>query len=532
MVKAYAPRRSRGGPRARLAAFVLGVAWPMALLAQPGPPAPRPKAAADAPPAAKAAPAPAPAAGAPTRADAPPVPRAVDVPANKAGAPAAKKGPAEPPKAAEAPQEDIVKPGGDVHRDKRAEAVIQNIKEYKPIKSGEPPPTRAQVEQWAQGAGIVDKNKLDYYVRAQAAAMTSQGVLNGLGAKKQANADAAVKANEDALKAIERAFDDLIAPVTIASRRTPPYKEFLRDYAESTLKVIPELLANHLVARIEGMIVLSRTGDERAVPTYIAQLRDPKQVIMVKILAAEGLTNVVRISRQVDAKASLEAAIALNEFLNAEKDAIWWAHYRALEALGWLRQPATNPVTGRYDMIETAESFLADPKVRPEVRAWAAWAIGMMRVDNRGARINYTKIAGDIGKLAASLGDRILAVKSVDPDDQAHELIALVVVPLYNALKGEPEQSRSGLINANALGNAAAFVQGLEPLVKAEAIAAKQLGLAAGQQQHKSMHDALELAVKKLKDYLAQNPQQVVAGGNLNPGLDAAARPAGAGGAR
>jgi len=518
MVKAFAPRRSRGGSRAWLA-MLTGVAWPVVLLAQPGRPAARPKGD-DTPPTASTPTTPAEDAPRPAAAGTgtPAVPKA-EIPAPKgstppvprAGAPATK---GEVARAPEAPQDDIVKPGGDVHRDERAELVIQNIKDYKPIKSGNAPPGRNQVEQWAQGAGIVDKNKLDYYVRTLAAAMTSQKVLDGLGAKKPANADAAVKANEDALKAIERAFDDLIAPVTIAARRTPPYKEFLHDYAESLLKVTPELLANHLIARIEGMIVLSRTGDDKAIGTYVAQLRDPSQVIMVKILAAEGLSNVVRIRRQVDARASLDAAIALNSFLNVEKDAIWWAQFRALEALGWLRQPATNPVTGKYDMVDTAAAFLADPKKRPEVRSWAAWAVGMMLVRDPSARINYTKIAGDLGKLAAELGDRILAVRSIEQEDQAHELIGLLAVPLYNAVKGEPEQSRSGLINNAALGpTATPFVKGLEPLLKAEAAAAVLLGQAAGAQLHNVRHDDLEARVKAIRDFLAKNPQQVVAGG-------------------
>ena len=501
MVKASPPRRSRGGSRVRLA-LALGLAWPMALLAQPAGPGARPEAVGG--PTSKGAPAPT--AGAASRpGDAP---RAVGTAAKKAGPAGAMK--AEAPAAA---KDDPVKPGGDVHRDERAEAVLAAIADFKPIKSGNPgAPSKDQVVQWAQGVGIVDKNKLDDYVRSLAAAMTRQSILDGLGAKKFANDEETLKKHEESLKAIERAFDDLLAPVTAATRLNPPRREFLGSYTDSLLKVMPELLANHLYARIEGMIVLSRVGDEKAIDTFIAQLNDRKQVSMVKLLSAYGLTNVARISRQINPKASLEAAIALKNYLLNEKDAIWPAQFRALEALGWLRQPATNALVGKFDMIDTAAAFLADEKAWPDVRAWAAWSIGMMRVPAN-ARIDYTRIAGDIGKLAAELGDKILAVRSIETEDQARELIALLAVPIYNSVKGEPEQSRSGLVNVVALGKAAPFVTSLDPLLKAVAASAVQLGNAQGQQMHRGAHDALEKNVKALKNFLAQNPQQVVAGG-------------------
>ena len=53
--------------------------------------------------------------------------------------------------------------------------------------------------------------------------------------------------------------------------------------------------------------------------------------------------------------------------------------------------------------------FLPNPEIRPEVRAEAAWALGMMRVSQASGTFNYPLIAYYIGEVAADLGERVAA---------------------------------------------------------------------------------------------------------------------------
>src|SRR5207249_4186696 len=117
----------------------------------------------------------------------------------------------------------------------------------------------------------------------------------------------------------------------------PGTERFRTVYTQTLLKVMPDLLKNHLFARTEAMIVLSRVGDPQALDLLIAQLDDPNQVMMVKLLAAVGLTNIVQGGKKpLDANTAARASKALADFLTREPDTFWMAQVRALEALGAL----------------------------------------------------------------------------------------------------------------------------------------------------------------------------------------------------
>ena len=486
MVKAIAARWRRGGSRVGLS-VALGVAWPLTLLAQGE--------------AAKKA----------------------EAPEAKAAAPKADKpGDAKAAKADEAAPAPVsrVNPGGDIFHDARAEKLIEDLENFKPIKSvALPKGADEQVMNWAGGVPAPDKNVIDAYIRKQAADMTSAKVIGLLASKKPAD-------NEAGILLVEQSFERLLTPVTKAMKSTPPRRDFVSIYTQFLLKVMPELLSNHLYARLEGMIVLSRTADPQAIDTFVKQLADRDQDVLVKQIAAYGLTNVVKNSREpLPPAVSIPAAEALVGFLEGEPEVIWTARYRALEALGWLRQATRNPLAKQYPMIDAAAKILANPEERLEVRAWAAWAIGMMRVDDGNAPIRYSAIAGDVAKLAIELGDKILAVKSNQQSEQAHELITLLAWPIYNSLKGEPGQNRSGLVNAAALDQdkASAFVKGLEPLVQAEARAAVELGRSAGAQLHTQWSKELAGTVQALKAFVAQNPPAPLAKPAEGPSPKAAA---------
>ena len=97
-------------------------------------------------------------------------------------------------------------------------------------------------------------------------------------------------------------------------------------------------------------------------------------------------------------------------------------------------------------MASAALERLADPKARPEVRAWAAWALGLMRVNPQLAKYNYSLIAHYVGLLAADLGDKIAEVASENPE-QAQYWTGLLLYQVYPALTGQPGVRDSGLLN-------------------------------------------------------------------------------------
>ncbi len=484
MVMAIAENWGRGGWRLGLLVG-LGLAWPLTLRSQE----PAPKASASPPASTRAEDSPRPPTNKNDPGGATEKGKTTETPADKAE------------ESTTAPAE--TNPfGGTLYRDERAENLINKLGKFTPITSVIPSPGIAdQIVAAAGGGGqVVGQNALDDFVRQQAAAMTSARVLSGLGSKEPAD-------NQKAMRDLQKAYDALQAPVTRAMKANPRRPEFLKSYTAALLKVIDELLANHLHARLEGMLVLSRTGDPQAIPTYLKVLADPEQDVLVKQIAAYGITTVIRNSRTaLPPDVAIRSAESLQNFLEAEPDALWTARFRALEAMGWLRQAGRDPSRDDFPMLATAAKILANPKEELGVRCWAAWAISMMRVDRANAKVDYSGIARDIAQLAVNLGEKILAVKSDQSSQQAVELITLLAWPLYNSLKGEPDQTRSGLINAAALGSAAPFAKGLEPLMQTLARSAVELSRASGAQLHKQRSQELTTSLAALKDYLAKNP--------------------------
>ena len=53
--------------------------------------------------------------------------------------------------------------------------------------------------------------------------------------------------------------------------------------------------------------------------------------------------------------------------------------------------------------------ILADPKARPDVRAEAARALGMMQITNAVPKYNFSLVAYAAAQLAAEVGDQIVA---------------------------------------------------------------------------------------------------------------------------
>jgi hypothetical protein len=145
----------------------------------------------------------------------------------------------------------------------------------------------AAVTRMAQGQATVDPQEIERFIQAQAKELTDRSNISAL-----LTPEANPNPNNPKNQAIEKATDRLLEPLLIAPASTNA--RFRSAYTQALLKVMPDLLKNHLFARTEAMIVLSKAGDPQALDLFVAQLNDPEQVMMVKLLAAVGLTNIVQ----------------------------------------------------------------------------------------------------------------------------------------------------------------------------------------------------------------------------------------------
>ncbi|MBX6314670.1 MAG: hypothetical protein IRY99_17410, partial [Isosphaeraceae bacterium] len=221
---------------------------------------------------------------------------------------------------------------------------VQNALEgnFRPLQGGRAP---SRDEQSAVLGLTAPAETIAKYVRYYAAELTNPSYLKAL-----------TDPDGDTSRArkIAEATDKLVQPLMAANAKGNT--SFRREYTKALLALMPELLKNQLHARIEAMLVLSRSGDPQAVPTFIEQLKDPDQVIAVKDLAAIGLLNVAQggRARLDEATVAIPGAAALTEFLEKEPEAPWPVKAHALEALGALRQPTPNPLRAQADFATTA----------------------------------------------------------------------------------------------------------------------------------------------------------------------------------
>jgi hypothetical protein len=203
---------------------------------------------------------------------------------------------------------------------------------------------------------------------------------------------------------------------------------------------------------------------------------------------------------------AVRAGKAVADYLEREKNLPWFVQYRALEALGALRQASTpRPAQGLPEMAGTAAQFLTDPDARPEVRAEAGWALGMLQVPAGIGKYNFPLIAYNLGDVAASLGERIHGVYPENLN-QAESWAGLLMSQVHQAFEGVANARDSGLLkathpNANA---SRAFIKQVYDKTKPVAAASVKLVREPKGASQQNLQD-LESKVKELKAWLDKN---------------------------
>jgi HEAT repeat protein len=374
--------------------------------------------------------------------------------------------------------------------DARAQQAMENVFDelFRTYRTGI---TKIEVEKMARGESRTEPAVIDRHIKAAARELTDRGNL-------EAVINPGAKVDNNRVKAIEAAGQAILAPLDRPIAQRDP--GFEREYSAKLLEVAPQLLSNHLIARTQAMLALSRLGDKAALDLLVKQLQDDEQPIILKGLAAQGITAIAS-GQSLSPNEEVKASEALVALLQDPAETFWPARVRALEALGTLRQISTIAQRDEAIIAQAALQILADPSKRPEVRAWAAWAIGMMDVPASYPQINYTLLAYQYGRLAAGLGDEILIAQP----ERVKYLTALLCYQVFVGLEGNPTVRNSGLIKSRALGSHAPYVQQVHQLVKALASDCVQLTRAAGTHLGPAK-DAVASRLAELKAYLEKNP--------------------------
>ncbi len=467
-------------------------------------------------------------------AQAPPTP-----PGPKADDPKAK--PAEKPPAAKAaePEEDD-EPDAEVFIDPAAKELMAkfDVLTYtgaQKFKIGGTTDDRSKVLNMVARNENINPKFLKDYIDYFAAELTKRDYLNAIMAPA-ANAPP----NSPQSRGLEVAVDALTKPIIDA--RFNKNAEFSTTYNRLLFESrLLGVLENNYFSRIDAMIVLGTAGSTMpaALDLYAAQLKKEDQAIWVKFWACRGYTLATQIGTiPLDQTKAINAADALITFLDSDPKLPWPAKVRAIEALGAIRLAVANKVGGKVDVASAIFKSLVDADSPFEVRAEAAWALGMLRLNSQSSAFNFAMSGREIGELAIDLGDQI--VEEYDDNqatfekekEQAHHLSALLLYQVIPSLSGVDGVNDSGLMNSSNSSLAPVKGQLAKIDEKAKAIAHEAYELIrAGGTSQKDRRNDLDARVADLKAYINQvvpKDRKLVPDGPEFPAV--APRVAGAGG--
>ncbi|MGP0070186.1 MAG: hypothetical protein ACLQGP_42130 [Isosphaeraceae bacterium] len=384
------------------------------------------------------------------------------------------------------------------------------------------------VEEWAGNKNAaLERPVIDRVVRGLAAKLTDKanilalievpeevakpvvdGPVNKVEQKKAAaQAEAKAAAQAAAAKEIPDVTAHLLKPIFIA--RSVGNLEFLKTYQSILRSALPPLLTNHLIPRVQAMIVLGEGGSTDFVDIFQKEIQNKNQTLWVKLWAIEGIKKIKEYGGRLPSDAEAKAAKIVADFL--EKPGLPWPiQLRGLEALSHLRQGFLPTQPSKAHMAGTAMRFLADPSAKIEVRAEAARALGLMQITSAVPKYNFPLVAYGTGQLAAELGSLVNAVypdvpKIAENPAKARYLTALLIGPVYQAFDGITNQRDSGGLLHTASPGTQKYVENVFNLVKPLAQSTVDL-LGSPPKQYKDRKKTIASQVAALRAFLDKNP--------------------------
>lgn len=289
----------------------------------------------------------------------------------------------------------------------------------------------------------------------------------------------------------------------IFAARSGKNQRFTDLYNRILLQKLTPLLSNHLVPRVQAMIILGQSANREALKVFLDQIKNPEQTALVKLWAVNGILNIRKYSRaSLSAVEEFNAAKVVVDLLETDQNLPWPVRYRALEVLGALRQGHSPAKPRNLEIATVAMRVLTDPKSKLEVRAEAARALGMMQISQVVTDYNYDAIAHTTAEIAAELGEKIGAVFSDNPG-RSEYYASFLIGPILEAFEGSPGSRDTGLLR-NATSPAQEKIQHLDNLIKPIAKSSIEL-IRATRGQVPAIQKELAAEVKTLKDYLQNN---------------------------
>jgi hypothetical protein len=384
----------------------------------------------------------------------------------------------------------------EVFRDERAEKLLGMEK----LKSSPARPVgQSELADFKAQAGGVNANINQALIKQVVQAMV--GKLTD-----RANVQALVDPPENqnihapAARGVHEATTILLEPIFMA--KSIKNQAFLTVYLRALREELVPLLKNHLIPRVQAMIILGECATPEFLPLYIAQIKDKTQTIWVKLWALEGLVNIVDQGGRLTAQDQINAAEAVAGFLETESDIPWPVQLRGVEVLSAMRQGYNPTKPQKATMANAAMALLADGSAKVEVRSEAARALGQMPIGAAVSKYNYPLVAHAAGQLATELGNRVGTTYNVN-QDKARYLASLLIGPVYQAFDGVPGARDSGLLHATG-GASATYIQKVFDLIKPVVQGTVDL-LSAGQRQAKDRQKELVVHVAALKEFLEKN---------------------------
>jgi hypothetical protein len=382
----------------------------------------------------------------------------------------------------------------EILRDSRAEKLLE-IDVFPRLGSGTVGPTdiKGLLDMAAEPNAGIDTRLIDRVVDAMVAKLTDHTNIRALidPPPNQRPTDPATHAIHDATKA-------LLEPLFAAKNNGN--KVFLDKYIPVLIKKLEPLLKNNLIPRVQAMIILGQAGTPDAIKIYQEQIKNPNQAMWVKLWALEGIINIE--GGRLIARDQIETGKVISDFLDKEDDIPWPAQLRALGALGAMRQGYLPNVPKRAEMAHTAMRLLVDPDAKPEVRAEAARALGLMQITAAVPKYNYALVGHAIGQLAADLGTLIESTFSSNPA-RARYLAVLLAGQVFEAFDGVQGARGSGLLQADA-GTDQEYLRKIYDQIRPVMKAVADLNFAPRGQVPARRKDLLT-QVDALRDYLEKN---------------------------
>lgn len=386
----------------------------------------------------------------------------------------------------------------EVFRDPRAEAIL-DVNKYQQIKLGNGRPlTPIEIDTFRQMASnpgaTVDETLITKVLDALVMQLTDRKNI-------QALIDPGGNPQAAAAKAIQNATSLLLEAVFTS--RSARNNRFIDTYNKILLQKLSKLANHHLIPRVQAMIVLGQTGNREALKFFLDQIKNPDQTALAKLWALRGISNIKKYGRPVmTTDLDISTARAVADLLENDKDLPWPAQVRALEVLGDLRQghSAANPKN--LEIANVAMKFLVDPKLKLEVRAEAARALGMMQISQVVNDYNYSGIAMSAGELAVELGDKI-AKSYTDNPLRSEYYTSFLIGPVIEAFEGTPGSRGGGLLRS-APQTSQEKIRELVNLIKGIAKPSVEL-VRVGKNQAIAKQSEIESRVASLKEYIQKN---------------------------